>query len=107
METELVVVWNGTMGREYRPFTASDMEMHEPLEALPPKEPHECQWKRERQKVLDLMSDGQARKISAIGLELGITQLVLHGFMQRWRRSGVIISAPTRCGFVRLNRANL
>ena len=107
MDTELVVVWNGSIGRNYRPFMDTPIDVRDPLEPLPPKDPHACQWQHERQRVLTLMSDGQARRIKAIGRELAIPQHVLHGFMQHWRRKQIMLSVPGRYGYVRLNRAKV
>ncbi len=97
---ELEVSWNGTMSRNWRDLPTVRAEA--PIPLPPPQEPHECRHKEARARVLALMSDGKSRRIKAIGRELNIPQRVLHGFVQRWKRTGIVVSDPTNYGHIRL-----
>ncbi len=96
---ELEVVWNGSMSRHWRELPEVRAEAPIPMA---PKDPHKCRHKAARTRVLALMSDGKSRRIKAIGCELKIPQRVLHGFIQRWKRSGIVVSDPTNYGHIRL-----
>ncbi len=96
---ELEVVWNGSMSRHWRELP--DVRAEAPI-PLAPKEPHECRHKEARARVLALMSDGQSRRIKAIGREAHVPQRILHGFVQRWKRTGIVVSDPTHYGHIRL-----
>ncbi len=98
---ELEVVWNGSMSRHWRELP--EVRAETPVQLSPAKDgPYECRHKVARARVLALQSDGKSRRIKAIGRELHVPQRILHGFVQRWKRTGIVVSDPTNYGHIRL-----